>query len=242
LSKPGADLRWKSGLSRFYPTAELDVEYPFEAHTAKVSVFDPHPKYKSAMSDMLNMQLNLQKSWTRFNTIVLHERIQAQQEAVRKILVALIHGRPIKNDYRLSDPKPGYILSKYLKIYNEMPKYIVEIGQQDSLEKLYPIRDKDYFSINLPLEWLDRIENDLAYCLIEFLMIEGYRKWIYTCDNCIGFYVPKILYTRDHYFCSDKCRGKYHSSRPEVKERKAAKQREKYGWKKKKKAVHKHKK
>ena len=66
-------------------------------------------------------------------------------------------------------------------------------------------------------------------------MIEGYRKWIYTCDNCIGFYVPKILYTRDHYFCSDKCRGKHHSEKPEYKEKKAAAQREKYGWEKREK-------
>ena len=55
-------------------------------------------------------------------------------------------------------------------------RYIVKSDQQDSLKELYPIREEDYLSINLPLKWLDRIRSDLAYCLIKFLIPEGNRK------------------------------------------------------------------
>jgi hypothetical protein len=186
--------------SSLLPSEDEQISKMIEAGTLKLFANDPKLSEIFHNKALIEDISNLQKVWTRFNTIVLHKRIHAQQKNVRGIFDALINGKPIKEDYRLADSKPGYALSQYLKIYNEMPKYIVEVCQQDSLEKLYPTREEDYLSINLPLKWFDRIKSDLAYCLIEFLL-SGYQKSLKRCDVCSKFLVHP---TRKR--CSDECR------------------------------------
>jgi hypothetical protein len=110
-----------------------------------------------------------------------------------------------------------------------MPGPIFEFGQQDSLKSLGPIREAEYFSINLPLKWVDRIRSDLAYCLIEFLIPEGNWKHIGKCPyrECKKYFVATDL---KKIFCSPKHQQQAYHSRPEVKLKKAADRREKHGW------------
>jgi hypothetical protein len=160
--------------------------------------------HESDFDSIKNLELDLQKSWIRHNTIVLHDRIQVEQKGVRKILDALIHDKPIKKTYGLS---------VYLEIYNEMPKYEIEIDQQDSFKERYQIRRSDYLKINLPLEWLDRITSDLAYCLVEFLRAEENKKYIGRCQNCEKPYIKSKL-NKEQKFCrynGDGCKNEWNN-------------------------------
>ena len=170
---------------QFYPYREMQaVIYP-ETYEVKLDIIMPDYE-KSGMNEsevekLLKQQHDLQKGWTRFNTIVLHKRIQAQQNSVRKILDALISEKPLTKDISFYE---------YVELYNKMPRFIIEIDQQDilNLKERYPILEEDYLRINLPLKWLDRIKSDLAYCLIEFLL-SGYQKDLKRCAVCSKFLV-----------------------------------------------------
>jgi hypothetical protein len=175
-----------------------------------------YEKVISEIDDIENLQHDLQKGWTRFNTIVLHKRIQAEQERIREILDALIYKKPIKKDLILTDAELGHnLLSQYLEIYNKMPRLIIEIDQQDilNLKERYPILEEDYLSINLPLKWLDRITSDLAYCLVEFLRAEENKKYIGRCQNCEKPYIKSKL-NKEQKFCrynGDGCKNEWNN-------------------------------
>jgi hypothetical protein len=89
-----------------------------------------------------------------------------------------------------------------------------------TLEK--PIRVEDFHK----LMW-----QDLAHCTIEFLRVKKNREYIKKCANleCQKFFIASRLDERER-FCVTSCRMQYHHSKPEYKEKKATKQREKYGW------------
>jgi hypothetical protein len=234
------ETEWYIKESLFSPIEEpmdySDLEHIYKmAQDGTIKVFALEPSFLETLEDesLINDIILLNKLWTSYNTIIFYKGIKRHQEKVRKFLSWLNH--PTATHPTATQQEHHLLFVECLKIYNEMPKYSFETDQQGNLRKHYQIREEDYLSINLPLKWLDRIKSDLAYCLIEFLILGGNREHIYTCDKCKGFYCPKILHTRDHYFCSDKCRGKHHSEKPEYKEKKAAAQREKYGWEKREK-------
>jgi hypothetical protein len=242
----GLELQWFLEQLSFSPIDEpmdySDLEHIYKvAKNETVKVFALDLSFLETLKDesLINDIISLNKLWTSYNGLVFYRGIKWHQIKTNRILKWLTDP-----SCSLKDQQAHYLLFEYLEIYNEMPKHVFEIDNEGNPRKRYQIHEEDYLSINLPLKWLDRIKSDLSYCLIEFLMTEGYRKWIYRCDNCRSFYVPKILHTpkSGRNFCSDKCRWEYHSSRPEVKEKKAADLRKKFGWKKReKKATHQHK-
>ena len=206
----GLELQWLFEELSFSPIDEpmdySDLEHIYKvAQNETVKVFALDPSFLETLKDesLINDIIFLNKLWTSFNAIVFYQGIKWHQMKTNKILKWLTNP-----SYSLKDQKAHYLLSEYLEIYNEMPKHVFEIDNEGNPRKRYQIHEEDYLSINLPLKWFDRIKSDLSYCLIEFLMTEGYKKWIYSCHNCMGFYVPKILYTPEsgRYFCSDKCR------------------------------------
>ena len=172
---------------------EYDYEFDLQDHEdMQEAIVAMTSGQESVLDDIKNLELDLQKSWTRFHTVVLHKEIAIQQKAVGRMLDSLIYNKPIKKDLSLTDAEIGYdLLSRYLEIYNKMPRSIIVVDEQDILKERYPIRDEDYLSINLPLKWLDRITGDLAYCLIEFLMPERNRKYMGKCPYCHHFFIKE---------------------------------------------------
>jgi hypothetical protein len=150
----------------------------------------------------------------------LHRIMARKQENLKNILNDLIQGKDFDDIYGLQH---------YIEIYNKL-----SIGRVSSrggvLIENPPIEEKNYleFSHN----WSELVDRDFAYCLVGFLMPVGSRNYIYKCDNCKYFYLPKKIYTSDSglRFCSNPCRMKHHHSKPEYREKKAAAQRERYGW------------
>jgi hypothetical protein len=196
-----------SGKSEFRYLDEPYVTMASEVYKAKPSTLEPD--VESAIDEIFYAELNLRESWTRYNTIELHDLIQIQQETMRELLDLVIHDRRLGGDSRFF---------AYLQIYNKMPRSKIEFDMQDNLKEPYPIREEDYFRINLPIKWLDRIESDLAYCLIEFLMPEGNRKYIGKCPYCRQFFIKKQTNRVKCY--SDDCEKTYQA-------RKKRKQRDK---------------
>jgi hypothetical protein len=249
------------------PPEDEQISKMIEVGTLKLFANDPKlseiVRNKSVIEDISN----LQKSWTRHNTILLHERIRGQQDTVRGILDSLVFkrffGQEVKRkqkvdgqtsmeainlwremlrnhrDFALDiymssgefrhDPiREDDRFSEYLGIYNKMPRPI-EFDQRDTLKDRRLISEEDYFSINLPLKWLERIKSDLAYCLIEFLIPEDNRRHMGKCPyhECEKYFIAT---DQKKIFCSPNHQQKAYHSRPEVKRKKAADRREKYGW------------
>jgi hypothetical protein len=128
------------------------------------------------------------EDWIRVNTISLHDGIKIHREMMRRVFDSLLHGRKTLD------------FGAYLGIYNELSKSIerranpIKIDLRDGKRGPYPISEEGYLSTKLP-DWHDRIVNDLAYCLIEFLVSEDkknlteYKKYLKRCDVCSKFLV-----------------------------------------------------
>jgi len=236
-------MSFSSPFDRFLlPSEDEQILRMIEAGTLKLFASDPKLSEIVHNKSVIEDISNLQKSWTRHNTIVLHMRIRGQQERMRGILDSLVFKNSFGQEVTRRRKVDGqartvaidlwlemlqnhrnfaldiYInsgelrhqpireddrLFKYLKIYNKMPRPIIEFDQQDSTKERYPIREEDYFENNLPLKWFDRIESDLAYCLIEFLINEDRRK-LKKCPYCHHFFIADDIKRVKCY--SDDCR------------------------------------
>jgi hypothetical protein len=128
----------------------------------------------------------------------------------------------------------------YLDIYNSYSKMI-----DSQMTKL--VLDEDDLLVETPIDeerLLDIIQsstydgdefkhwfpNILNCCLIEFMKSNDYRSYLGKCRHCKKFFIAIKGDSKQH--CSTNCRMQYHHSKPEYRERKAAAQRKKYGWKK----------
>jgi hypothetical protein len=150
----------------------------------------------------------------------LRSQIASIQKGLKNILDGIVQG---KNFDDISE------LTYYIKIYNNLPaERVSSLG--GVLTEHPPIEEKDYLEGGKS-KWATLAERALAYCLVDFLTPVGNRNYIYRCDNCQDYYIPKKMHDSGHTFCTAQCRYSFHHSKPEYKEKKAAAQREKHGWK-----------
>jgi hypothetical protein len=165
--------------------------------------------------------LALQKVWRTSGSNFLHEGILNLQKDLREAIDSIAQGKHL-------DEIPTFL--DFLVRYNGVQKSNVLLADADLLIEVPPINEWDYIGITAPKEWVTRLQDDLAYCLIEFLIVDDSRKHLHKCLECTEFYVSKTV--GDSKFCSGKCRSKHHHSKPEYKEKKAKERREMFGWKK----------
>jgi hypothetical protein len=176
-----------------------------------------HPDFLELVEDksIIDDMLDLEKCWTRGITISLQWSIQNEQGHMRRILDMLFLGKSIIYEHggdvfaaKKALAQQGYDgmlpFSIYLSIYNELSKSMerranpIKIELRDGSSGPYPISEEGYLSTKLP-KWHDRIRNDLAYCLIEFLRSENIKN-LKKCDVCFTFFVhPR------REWCSDRC-------------------------------------
>jgi len=141
----------------------------------------------------------LDSIWTRFKIIEVHKDIRKMQENLRCLLDSIQQNANFCEIPHLLD---------YLERYNALQKSKLLLVDANIFVRTPPINEGDYM-INRPVEWLKRIQDDLAYCLIEFLIPEENRRYINKCRKCQKFYVSKTI--RPSKFCSDKCRLAWHN-------------------------------
>jgi len=170
----------------------------------------------------------LQELSSQYYTLdILHRGIARIQKGLKNILDGIIQGKDFDD---ISE------LTHYIEIYNKLP--VARVSSRGGvLTENPPIEEKDYLEREkrswwVNIKWTKTVNQDFAYCLVGFLMPVGNRNYIYRCENCQGYYIPKKIYVSESglHFCSNPCRMKYHHSKPEYKEKKAAAQREKHGW------------
>ena len=171
-------------------------------------------------------------------TVRIHRSIGQIQKDLRSILNNIIRGKHLKKNH---------LFVGFLETYNRIQKSKVYLTNEDLLSIGLPFDEKAYFHLDgfpeteYSSQWPARFRDDLAYCLIEFLISEKNRYYIYRCrgggedffaPSCDKIFIARKLYKTASglYFCSDACRLKYHCSKAEYKNRKAAAQRNKHGW------------
>lgn len=148
--------------------------------------------------------------------LFLEKGVKLIQDAVRQVLDKVICGAALREDY---------YFSRFLEAYNSEQSELV-LREGDRFELQPRVNERDYVEMNededRTLQWHDRLENDLAYFLIEFVLQEKNRRLIHKCDECGKYYIADRVYTSKsgRYFCRDKCRLDYHN-REDIKSGKA---------------------
>jgi hypothetical protein len=134
---------------------------------------------------------DLERIRTRAQTLALHGRIYRAQYILEGILEDVVKGCQLDEIRGFSD---------VIEIYNNLPKGKADFDNSSSLIKLPLIDERDY-KIHSSTNFYGRLREDLAYCLIEFLIIEKSRKSLGKCDVCLKFFIHPTSKR-----CSDECR------------------------------------
>jgi len=157
----------------------------------------------------------------------IHDNIIRIQVGLRNSLEKIVEG---------SDLKHCPFFEESLAIYNGLKKEIVILEGRCTLRKLPIFNETDLLDMAKAVQIEISTEGYrymyfreiLALCLVDFLIVDVNKEYIRKCQDCQNYYIAKTL--KEQRFCSTKCQQRAYHSRSEVKSKKAAARREKYGW------------
>lgn len=177
-------------------------------HERLAAIYDE----QSAKDDIVK----LKGVWDRLNTIYVAIEIAELRHQLKDLLQEIVSGRRY-------DDIPG--METHASIYNNLPREKV-IVREFELEQVFRLNEEDYLEIRWPKEWITRFKEDIAYCLIEFLVPEGNKNYIAKCLWCEKYFIrTKYNPAKLQKFCrynGDGCKDDWHN-RERVKSGKAAK-------------------
>jgi hypothetical protein len=151
----------------------------------------------------------LQELSSKYDTLdYLHRIMASKQKGLEDILDDIIQGKDFDDISRLT---------YYIELYNKLP--VARVSSRGGVlteHPLPPIEEKDYLEGRMSY-WTTRVDQDLAYCLVGFLLPVGNRKYIAKCLNCEKYFVAaKYTPTNPQKFCKyngDKCRFDWNNKR-----------------------------
>jgi hypothetical protein len=152
-------------------------------------------------------------------TLLLHKKIKKIQKRFEGVVEGVLQG---KHYDKIRE------LKTLIRRYNELPKS--KLGLVDGVFiEVPPINEQNYlsitksdhwprrFNVNLtfrePDLWGLRFDDDLTYCLIEFLQADGVREKLHKCNECGSYFIAKTAYKSESglYFCKKQHRLAYHN-------------------------------
>ena len=139
-------------------------------------------------------ELNLlaQEHW---EVIDFHNKMKEVQTDCRQILDMEIEGKPFNEI-------PAF--AKYLDIYNKTGGHRLIITENNHLTTEFPINERKYLTIKVVAGWLDVLQSDTAYCLIEMLKSTKGRKRLKKCRTCSKYFIARQPHIQK--FCTRQCR------------------------------------
>jgi len=164
----------------------------------------------------------------------LQDFVEKMRTDLSDMLELIVCGDPLKKNAVFKN-----ILMEYNAVIEEFRITLIKLKDDDSIVEIRVPRLVGYEkSVDPAFEehpivvenFKKMMRQDLAHCTIEFFRVKKNREYINKCDQCQKYFIATRL--NNQRFCDKSCRMKYHHSKPEYKEKKATKQREKYGWEK----------
>ena len=153
----------------------------------------------------------------------MRNRFSEIQQDIREILDRLLHEKDLR----------GFKGFEFLlRGYNLGNKHIVTFKENGSLIKIPSFDEKSYELTRERAGTFGVLVDALSYCLVDFILPKTNIKYLAKCiyEYCHKYFIATRL--NNQKFCGSSCRMKHHHSKPEYREKKAAAQREKYGWEK----------
>jgi len=140
----------------------------------------------------------------------LHEHLMNCRDEVRSCLLSIVDKTRMDND----------VVKKYIEIYRKIKKEEIILTPEDRIVILSPFAEESFLKRIPSLESREHcfVYNDkvrscifhetMAYCLFQFLSIEGNTSYLFKCSNCGDLILRKTRRQEKsgNYFCSDKCR------------------------------------
>lgn len=162
--------------------------------------------------------------------IRLHKNFYRLQKDIKELIE-----KTLRDDLRIEDEtNPDEPLNIFLSIYNSEKMTRVIFDEKGSLTEVPSFNEQDFLDMEDSIDYYgfsatyDHFERLLGYCFIGFIKSDENKAHLGKCYACQKYFIATRL--NNQRFCSRQCQQKAYHSRPEVRSKKAATRREKFGW------------
>jgi len=188
---------------------EFDLQDYEDMHEAIVAMTSGH---ESVFDNIKNLELDLQKSWIRFNTIMMHEEIAIQQRILGKILDSLIFkklfGQEVKRKLKVDGRTVKVAMSKWLEMLQKHRDFALEIYINSGEFRHKPIREDVRLSYYLQvydemskyvikIDMEDNLKKFYPISEEDYLSINLPRKWLERIRTDLAYCLIEFLLNED---------------------------------------------